>query len=211
MDSEKHSSARGKVGRRKFLGAAVLGGICASLPLPPELNAQAADVGGTALKPHDDRIAKLDHSSYMRSAILQAHKNPRQPFGAVIVSVNDGSVVAEGHNRTPINPTYHGEMDAIDQYAAKHPGADWSDLLLYTTCEPCPMCQSAVLWAGIGGVVFGTSMPFIAKLGWWQIDIRTEEVIRRNSFRRCSLIGGVLEEECNALFVAALKLPAQHE
>ena len=118
----------------------------------------------------------------MRRAIVQANKNPKLPFGAVIVRVSDGSVVAEGHNRTPVNPIYHGEMDAIDRYASQHPGADWSDLVLYTTCEPCAICQSAVLWAGIGAVIFGSSIPFLASLNWWYIDIRAEEVVKRTSF-----------------------------
>jgi len=70
------------------------------------------------------------------------------------------------------------------------------------------MCQSAVLWAGIGAVVFGSSIPFLIKLGWWQINIRAEEVIKRTPFRHCTLIGGILEQECNAMFLAAPKPPA---
>jgi len=39
-------------------------------------------------------------------------------------------------------------------------------------------------------------------LGWWQIDIRAEEVVRRTPFRRSTVLGGILEAECNALFEA---------
>ena len=207
MNRVHQLSKLGAIGRRKFLGVAALGSVSTSLGLSLALDTQAAEPATTASLA-DTGLQQLDHSVYMRRAMVQAHQNPRQPFGAVIVKANDGSVVAEGYNRTPINPTYHGEIDAIDQYAGKHPGADWSGLVLYTTCEPCPMCQSAAMWAGIRAVVFGTSMPFIAKLGWWQIAIRAEEVIKRTSFRRCTLIGGILEPECNALFEAALKLGA---
>lgn len=153
-------SGLGKIDRRRFLGAATLGGIWTSLNLPLALRAQAEELPLVA----EPKIGGLDHTVYMRRAIIQANKNPRLPFGAVIVEGNDGSIVAEGHNRTALNPTYHGEIDAIDQYAAGHLSADWSKLVLYTTCEPCPMCQSAVMWAGIGAVVYGTSIPFIAKL-----------------------------------------------
>jgi tRNA(adenine34) deaminase len=52
---------------------------------------------------------------------------------------------------------------------------------LYTTAEPCAMCQSAVEWAGIPIVYYGTSIPYLRKLGWHQIDIRAEEVVRRTS------------------------------
>ena len=66
------------------------------------------------------------------------------PFGAVIVDSTTGDVVARGHNRSKENPTFHGEIDAINRCAAEHPGIDWSKLVTYTTAEPCPMCQSAM-------------------------------------------------------------------
>jgi tRNA(Arg) A34 adenosine deaminase TadA len=65
------------------------------------------------------------------------------------------------------------------------------------------MCQSAIEWAGIPLVVYGSSVPFLQNLGWWQIDIRAEEVVRRTPFRRTTVLGGILEAECNALFEAA--------
>src|SRR6185436_9149689 len=142
------------------------------------------------------------HARYMRQAIEQARKVPDLPFGAVIVNRRTGEVLAEGHNRSQENPTLHGEMDVINRLAAKHSVRDWSALVLYTTAEPCPMCQGAIEWAGIGQVVYGTSIPFLQGLGWWQIDIRAEEVIRRTSFRSTAILGGVLEEECNQLFRA---------
>ena len=149
----------------------------------------------------------LDHARFMRRAIAQAKLVPQLPFGAVIVHGSTGEVLAEGHNQSLENPTYHGEMVAINNCAAKHPKIDWAPLVLYTTAEPCPMCQSAIAWAGIGMVVYGSSIPFLKSLGWWQIDIRAEEVIRRTPFRRCVLRGGVLEEECNALFLAVPRGP----
>ena len=68
------------------------------------------------------------------------------------------------------------------------------------------MCQGAILWAGIETVVFGSSIRFLQSRGWWQIDITAEEVVRRSPLRRCTLIGGVLESECNALFEIAAGL-----
>ena len=65
------------------------------------------------------------------------------------------------------------------------------------------MCQGAILWAGIPEVVFGTSIRTLVQLGWSQIDIKAEEVARRAPFAQCTLIGGVLERECDALFQAA--------
>lgn len=77
-------------------------------------------------------------------------------------------------------------------------------LVLYTTAEPCPMCQAAILWTGIETVVFGTSIRSLQRLGWRQIDILAEEVVRRSPAWTCVLIGGVMEKECDALFESAI-------
>jgi tRNA(Arg) A34 adenosine deaminase TadA len=139
----------------------------------------------------------------MKRAIEIARRNPNAPFGAVLVDVESGGIVAEGLNRGEINPTWHGEIDAINRCAAEHPEARWSRLRLYTTAEPCCMCQGAVLWAGIAEVVFGTSIATLKRLGWKQIDIGAGEVARRTAFAKCKIIGGVLEAECDELFRAA--------
>lgn len=65
------------------------------------------------------------------------------------------------------------------------------------------MCQGAILWSGIGAVVFGTSISSLLRYGWRQIDIPAEEVIRRGPTWKCKILGGVLERECDALFKAA--------
>jgi len=78
--------------------------------------------------------------------------------------------------------------------------ADWWEFDLYTTAEPCPMCQSAIAWAGISNVYYGTSIPYLQQRNWWQINIRALEVAAQTPFRQCRVIGGVLESECNALF-----------
>ena len=148
-------------------------------------------------------MSDLDHEHYMRRAIALAANVPGLPFGALIVSRDGGTVVAEGWNKTSINQTWHGEIDAINRLALSAPDFEGGGLVLYTTAEPCPMCQGAILWSGIGTVVFGTSIRFLQQNGWRQIDIPAEEVVRRSPSWRCKLIGGVLEEECNALFLAA--------
>ena len=145
------------------------------------------------------------HQQYMRRAIELASRNPEAPFGALLVDSRSGQVVSEGVNRWQENPTWHGEIDAINRCAAENPGVDWSGLRLYTTAEPCCMCQGAVLWAGIPEVVFGTSIRTLKRLGWKQIDLAAEEVTRRTPFARCKLIGGVLERDCDALFQAAIR------
>jgi len=128
---------------------------------------------------------------------------PNLPFGAVIVDKESGKIVAEGWNKSAINPTWHGEIDAINRLAEVRPEIDGNRLVLYTTAEPCPMCQGAILWSGIEMIVFGTSIRFLQNQGWRQIDILAEEVVRRSPTWQCRVIGGVLEQECNALFLSA--------
>jgi tRNA(adenine34) deaminase len=99
----------------------------------------------------------IEHKQFMRRAIEVAGANPRHPFGAVIVDTEAQSIVAEGVNRSCVNPILHGEIDAIEKCAATEK-RDWRRLILYTTAEPCPMCMSAILWSGISAVVFGTSI-----------------------------------------------------
>jgi tRNA(Arg) A34 adenosine deaminase TadA len=142
----------------------------------------------------------VPHESFMRRAIELGRQVPRVPFGAVIVRQDSGEIVAEGWNRSSESPIRHGEIDALDRCALARPGIDWTQLTLYTTAEPCPMCQAAILWAGIPRVVYGTSIRYLQSRGWNQIDILAEEVVRRTPFRSCVVIGGVLEAECNALF-----------
>jgi len=148
-------------------------------------------------------MKNMSHDDYMRQAITMAQKVPEYPFGAVIVRRTTGEVMAKGFNCSSNNPTFNGEIDAINRCAAAHSPIDWTELDLYTTAEPCPMCQSAIVWTGISTVYYGTSIPFLQSHGWRQIDIRAEEVAHRTPFRQTKVIGGILENECNVLFEAA--------
>ncbi len=147
----------------------------------------------------------MHHEQYMRRAIELAANVPDLPFGALIVDRRTEEILAEGWNKSSANPTWHGEIDAINHLAASHREFDGSQLVLYTTAEPCPMCQGAILWSGIGMVVYGASIRFLQSRGWRQIDILAEEVVSRSPSWQCTLIGGVLEKECEALFEAAAR------
>ena len=143
------------------------------------------------------------HAQAMDRALVLAARNPAAPFGAVIVSATSGEVLGEGVNDARSSPTRHGEMVAIDAWAAAGRPEGEGGLVLVTTAEPCPMCMAAVLWAGIGTVVYGTSVPTLVRLGWRQFDLRAEEVVRRAPFASCRLVGGVRVEACDRLFAAA--------
>jgi len=100
----------------------------------------------------------IDHEHYMRRAIELAAKVPDLPFAAVIVDSDSGAILAEGWNKTSIHPTWHGEIHAINELASSGSTFNSKVLALYTTAEPCPVCQGAILWSGIQSVVYGTSI-----------------------------------------------------
>jgi len=98
-------------------------------------------------------------NQYMKLAIEAARKgmesNMGGPFGAVIV--RNGEVIAVAHNEVigTNDPTAHAEIVAIRRATAKLGRFDISDCEIYSTCEPCPMCLSAIHWAGIRKLYFG--------------------------------------------------------
>ena len=146
-----------------------------------------------------------DHEHFMRLAIEVARQNRKAPFGTIIVDRDSERVVAQGINQTRLNPLLHGEMDAIDNYAETKLNR-WQSLRLYTTAEPCCMCQSAILWAGIPEVIFGTSIARLTQFGWRQFELTAEQVVTHAKFAACQITGGVLAEECDGLFRAVKEL-----
>lgn len=97
---------------------------------------------------------------YMQQAIDLSVENVRNgggPFGAVIVK--DGRVVATGVNRVTANcdPTAHAEVSAIREACQKLQSFKLEGCTIYTSCEPCPMCLSAIYWAGISKVYYGNT------------------------------------------------------
>ena len=141
----------------------------------------------------------------MRRAIAVARRNTRYPFGAVITRIVDGHVMAEGVNASSRNPMLHGEVAAMEDYLHKHGNRDWPDMVLYTTAEPCSMCMSALVWAGVGGVIFGTSLAGLKQAGIDQIDIPAATVVAASPFWHGELLGGVLANETDHLFMADQK------
>jgi len=141
----------------------------------------------------------------MRRAIEVARGNPEAPFGCVILDGETGEVLAEGLNDAERNPMWHGEIAAIINCAESHPGVDWGRLSLYTTAEPCPMCSTAILWAGIPRLIYGTSIEKLNEMGLPQVDLHVAEISRRTSLPEPEVTGGVLEVECDALFEEMLR------
>ena len=95
---------------------------------------------------------------FMREAIKEADAGMRSgrggPFGCVIV--HRGEIIARGNNRvTSTNdPTAHAEITAIREACATLRRFSLEECELYTSCEPCPLCLSASLWARLDAVYF---------------------------------------------------------
>ena len=88
------------------------------------------------------------------------------PFGACIVK--DGKIIGKGSNHVLSNndPTAHAEIMAIRD-ACKNIGTyDLSGAVLYTSCYPCPMCLSAIIWANISKVYYGNNREDAKNIGF---------------------------------------------
>ena len=92
--------------------------------------------------------------------------NAGGPFGACIVK--DGKIIGRGKNQVLLNndPTAHAEMVAIKDACKKINSYDLSGCTLYTTCFPCPMCLSAIIWSNIKEVYYGNTKEDAAKIGF---------------------------------------------
>ena len=88
---------------------------------------------------------------------IESAKSKGGPFGSVIVKNN--KIIAEGSNKVTMNndPTAHGEIVAIRDACQKLNTFDLSGCDLYSSCEPCPMCLSAIYWARIKNVFFANT------------------------------------------------------
>ena len=109
-------------------------------------------------------------NEYMKIAKELANENLKTnaggPFGACIVK--DGKIIGKGSNHVLANndPTAHAEVMAIRDACKNINSYDLSDCELYTSCYPCPMCLSAIIWANIKKVYYGNTKEDAADIGF---------------------------------------------
>lgn len=106
---------------------------------------------------------------FMKKAIGLSIVNVAQgggPFGAVIVK--NGKIIAEGVNKVTKknDPTAHAEITAIREASKKLKNFNLKGCEIYTSCEPCPMCLSAIYWANISKIYFANTKKDAAKIGF---------------------------------------------
>jgi guanine deaminase len=131
---------------------------------------------------------------FMREAIRLSIQKMRcgegGPFGAVVV--RKGKVVGRGWNRVTSgnDPTAHAEIVAIREACRRLKTFQLDDCDLYTSCEPCPMCLSAIYWARLRNVFYGNTRKDAAKIDF-DDDFLYREValpIRRRKLRMRQLL-----------------------
>ena len=135
---------------------------------------------------------------FMKEAILEAFEGiglrTGGPFGAVIVK--DNKIIARGHNKVieTNDPTAHAEIVAIREATKLLGRFDLSDCILYTTCEPCPMCYSATHWAKIPLIYYGATQDDAKNIGF--DDSYIYEVLQNKHSNEKMKICQIDREQC---------------
>ena len=119
------------------------------------------------------------------------------PFGCVIVK--DDKIVAEGSNEVTLinDPTAHGEIVAIRQACKNFNNFDLNGCELYSTCEPCPMCLSAIYWARIDKIYYANTRKDAQKIDFDDSLIYSEFKKNINK-RKISMIQMMRDEALKA-------------
>src|SRR5580692_11372880 len=134
---------------------------------------------------------------FMARAIQLSIDNVRSgqggPFGAVVVK--DGTVIAEATNQvTSTNdPTAHAEVLAIREACKELDAFDLEGCVIYTSCEPCPMCLGAIYWARLARVYFGNTATDASRIGF-DDSLIYRELAQPHAQRKIPMIQMMREE-----------------
>ncbi len=151
---------------------------------------------------NSDGYASQSDDDFMRYVIEAARKNMREggaPFAACVV--REGRIVACVPNRVIQSGDIlaHAEVAAISETVRLLKASHLRDCTLYSSCEPCPMCMGATLWAGIPRVVFGATLTDSAQMGSDELGISAQQM-RDISGRSVELVSDCLRGEVLVLF-----------
>jgi len=135
-------------------------------------------------------------------ALRKAREGVRKgqtPFGSCIV--RGGEVLVSAHNTVwrSTDPTAHAEVNAIRRTCRTLGTINLSGCVLYSTCEPCPMCFAAIHWARLDAVVFGARIADARRLGFNELAV-PDRTLKRLGRSRVRLVEDFLRNECLDLF-----------
>ena len=125
-------------------------------------------------------------NKFMQRAIelsIESINSGGGPFGSVIVK--DEKIISEGMNRVTVDndPTSHGEIVAIRNACKKLNTFNLSNCSLYSSCEPCPMCMSAIYWSRIGKVYYANTRDDAKKINF-DDSIIYSEIPKKNEDKK---------------------------
>ena len=139
---------------------------------------------------------------FMRLAIEKAKEGiikGQTPFGVCISK--EGEVISCVHNIVweSTDITSHAEIHAIREACKKLNTVDLTGCVIYSTCEPCPMCFSACHWARISKIIYGTRIEDAKKLGFSELTISNEKMKQLGN-SSIKIVGNILRDENFELF-----------
>jgi tRNA(adenine34) deaminase len=148
-------------------------------------------------------IVRLDFEKMMQMALEEARQSKAEGnkgYGAVVAFGH--RIIGKAHDTatTQNDPSLHAEVNAIRQAVAALGDSNLCGAVLFSTCEPCPMCASLAIWANITTLAYGISIEDTARLGRTRIQVGSHELVERSPVM-LEIIGDVLKEECQALYV----------
>ena len=128
-------------------------------------------------------------NKFMQRAIelsIESINSGGGPFGSVIVK--DEKIISEGMNRVTVDndPTSHGEIVAIRNASKKLNTFNLSNCSLYSSCEPCPMCMSAIYWSRIGKVYYANTRDDAKKINF-DDSLIYSEIPKKNEDKKISM------------------------
>ena len=128
-------------------------------------------------------------NKFMQRAIelsIESINSGGGPFGSVIVK--DEKIISEGMNRVTVDndPTSHGEIVAIRNACKKLNTFNLSNCSLYSSCEPCPMCMSAIYWSHISKVYYANTRDDAKKINF-DDSLIYSEIPKKNEDKKISM------------------------
>ena len=128
-------------------------------------------------------------NKFMQRAIelsIESINSGGGPFGSVIVK--DEKIISEGMNRVTVDndPTSHGEIVAIRNACKKLNTFNLSNCSLYSSCEPCPMCMSAIYWSRTGNVYYANTRDYAKKINF-DDSLIYSEIPKKNEDKKISM------------------------
>jgi tRNA(adenine34) deaminase len=142
----------------------------------------------------------MSDSDFMRRAIALAQQNKDSPIGCVVVL--DGEIIGAAHNDVDAqrDPTAHAEIVAIRRACEAVGASRIKGATLYTTLQPCGMCTMAMIWAGVGRVVYGAERHQVHPMYFEDRHLDTMDFIRDAYRNDLTMTGGVFAAACAALY-----------